>query len=821
MTLAAFASQNDETDMFPLARIDAQDVPYVLPLRKFLETNGVRVLVNENPNKDPLYHIVVGEAGFVKDILSREHTPGAKILAIVVGFVPKYLDMGDSDAKVYLANAVPLSGTDAHDIFEFFFIGATSVFDGRSPSTQQSILLDSLGPEDEEHHGSAARIEHIITDVYGRRNSGEVFRPVKREKSRRRPRPHGLFKGVLFIVAIAMISVLWYGLSVGIGAAAVVAAARSLEQGEERSTGWKLAAARYWTNQSKFVLSAWSFPLSLAGFDESLRGQERLVSFLSDAERATSGMQTVARVAGRVATGLLNQVDLTSIGTTSASDIGELRMSVLETQNTLGLAQAQLSLLLADRTFPFSLPQIANRGRRITGMLSALRSRTANIDNLLSLFLHMSGFDGPRTYLIFFQNSLELRPTGGFIGSVAVTTFMDGRLTNLDIQDVYTFDGQLKGHVDPPMPIREILPSEHWYLRDSNWDPDFFASATRAAWFYEKETGSVVDGVFAINVPFVVKLLASTGPIDLPDYDDRITADNFYGKALYYTQQDFFPGSTQKKDFLGSLARALIEKTTAGKGVNTTRLFSAITTSLEAHDILFMFDERDIQTMVEHFGWAGRVPSGAGCAGGAAACRFDHLAIVEANLGVNKGSYFIKRAVNRDVTIDAEGLIHEKAILTLTNTSGGASPVPYRTYIRFFVPQGYSAGEVTLNGTLMRARTKEQKQPSFPYVEQIQGELGVALDVAPNSEARIAFAYDLRDPLVFGTSGALLELFDQKQPGVEGTAEHVTIQYPFTWTAGMEEVAAMADDDFIAKEGKLEYNTILTRDVLTRIRLTR
>ena len=62
--------------------------------------------------------------------------------------------------------------------------------------------------------------------------------------------------------------------------------------------------------------------------------------------------------------------------------------------------------------------------------------------------------------------------------------------------------------------------------------------------------------------------LEATGPILLPDYNDQISAENFFGKSFYYTQNNFFPGSTQKSDFLGTLARALVEKLTSDKAVN-------------------------------------------------------------------------------------------------------------------------------------------------------------------------------------------------------------------------------------------------------------
>ncbi|MCD6225716.1 DUF4012 domain-containing protein, partial [bacterium] len=101
----------------------------------------------------------------------------------------------------------------------------------------------------------------------------------------------------------------------------------------------------------------------------------------------------------------------------------------------------------------------------------------------------LTGREQPRRFLVLLQNNMELRPTGGFIGSLAVLQFTDGQLIDFKVNDVYQADGQLKGHVEPPAPIKNILGEGGWYLRDSNWSPDFPVSAQRAAWFYRKETG--------------------------------------------------------------------------------------------------------------------------------------------------------------------------------------------------------------------------------------------------------------------------------------------------------------------------------------------
>ncbi|MCX6793946.1 MAG: DUF4012 domain-containing protein [Candidatus Gottesmanbacteria bacterium] len=631
--------------------------------------------------------------------------------------------------------------------------------------------------------------------------------------------------GVLMGLGMIIIPIVWYFVSITVSSIALMGSARAMIDGNILSVGWQSNVAKYWIGQGSVVLKVASVPLTWLGWEESIRGQERLLSFFSDAEATSHEVQSMLKVGQSVASGLLNQADVNSTGTTPAADITALRTSLDSVQNTLGLAQAELALLLKDRTFPFSVPLVAQGGTRIISELVTLRDSAANMDELVSLFLQLAGFKEPRIYLILLQNSSELRPTGGFIGSVAIASFEDGRMTDLQVQDVYTFDGQLKGHVEPPMPVRELLGQEHWYLRDSNWDPDFAASAARAAWFYQKETGSSVDGVFALNTPFVVEILKATGPVDLPDYNDRVTADNFYGKSLYYTQNDFFPGSTQKKDFLGTLMRALITKITTSRTTNMTVLFRAVTASLAGHDFLMMFGSPELQSLIEHYSWAGRVPFTTGCIGvEVGSCSFDPLITVEANMGVNKVNYFITRTLDRQVTINPNGSISETATITINNTSGQDRGLSYRTYVRFLLPPDAAVAGVTFDGAPVQPRKDTTKPPVFPYLERTDVSsdsyvLGIGVDIAAGSETQLTITYTRDNVVRFGTTGAVVDLFTQKQPGVSATPVHTVIRYPVSWTAGLEEQASGEGvQDFIANAGQLEYNMVLDRDIFTRIR---
>ena len=126
---------------------------------------------------------------------------------------------------------------------------------------------------------------------------------------------------------------------------------------------------------------------------------------------------------------------------------------------------------------------------KIRDKTNKLRSKLSFIQSLMPLASGIAGDEKNKTYLILFQNNTELRPTGGFIGSYGLMTVKSGSMGSLSIHDVYEADGQLKAHVDPPMAFRDYMSQPNWFLRDSNFDPDFALSAQQAEWFLEKETG--------------------------------------------------------------------------------------------------------------------------------------------------------------------------------------------------------------------------------------------------------------------------------------------------------------------------------------------
>lgn len=366
------------------------------------------------------------------------------------------------------------------------------------------------------------------------------------------------------------------------------------------------------------------------------------------------------------------------------------------------------------------------------------------------------GKDQPKTYLLLFENNTELRPTGGFIGSFGILTFDSGRIADLTINDVYSADGQLNGHVEPPTPIKDYLGEANWWLRDSNWDPDFPTSAKRAEWFLDKEMGRSVDGVMSIDLEPVKNILKYTGPVFLPDYNMEITSDNLYEKTQAEVQNNFFPGSRKKASFLTALSRSLlsvVSKLNPGQKMGILKTFYS---GLDERHVQVFIHNDDLQNAVSQLSWDGGVATPS-CG---EACYPDFTGDVEANLGVNKSNYFIERSQNLEVRISS-GTIERTLTISLKNNSNPALGLAakYKTYTRILVPSDSEVESVTL----VNGNSRQQISPDVSVVKN-RKEVGFLMEVIGGQTGQVEVKWTTIIPA--GSIYAKYGLYFRKQAGV-------------------------------------------------------
>lgn len=417
-----------------------------------------------------------------------------------------------------------------------------------------------------------------------------------------------------------------------------------------------------------------------------------------------------------------------------------------------------------------------------------------------------------KTYLVLLQNNMELRPTGGFIGSYGLLTLKNGKIIDFQVQDVYWADGQLRGHVEPPPKMKAFLGTDGWFLRDSNWDPDFPTTAARAEWFLEKEIGRQVDGVIGVNLFASQRILKVFGEVTLPDYGEKINAQNFFERALFHSEVGFFPGSTAKKDFLGAATSAVFERLENAKSKELTQLILSFYQSVLEKEVMVYLNDENSEKLLSRLNWSGDMKSG-GCAGMGVNCAEDYLMVVDANLGVNKSNYYLEKSLDLKTKINEDGTI-EKDLTIFYQNKSPSQIFPagnYRNYLRVYVPQDSS-----LESIVIRDSSGEEVGPGATEKPEITSEhgktvFGFPVDVPVKDKRVVELHWKL--PQTFSEGKYLFLL--QKQSGTRNDYLTLTFSYP----PQMKVFSKIPGS--LTASGNLYYNDTLSQDLVFDLNLSR
>lgn len=415
------------------------------------------------------------------------------------------------------------------------------------------------------------------------------------------------------------------------------------------------------------------------------------------------------------------------------------------------------------------------------------------IDNT-SAIADIFGFSGPRTYLILFQNNMELRPGGGFIGSYALAKVNKGKIDSLNISDVYDADGQLKAHVEPPFPVRRYLGKVHSYLRDSNFDVDFPKDGFSSAFLLQLETGEKADGVLGVDLSFAKELIGAVKGVYVPEYNANVTSDNFFSLAEKNAENDFFPGSSQKKDFLHSVFNALQQKLKSHGLHDSQGVIAAIIAGIKNKHILFVSGNPSLEDLLTAQGisgsiWDGRIASGNTI--------LDSAGINEANIGVNKANAFVTRSVSQNIRISPTGSISGILSVRIKNASTGAWPGgEYVAYLQVILPINSRIQNIAIDGVIQKITpaitdflvyektgfTAPEGLEVNTSIENNKNISGFVIRVPIMSEKKIDIYYSLGASINLADPMLSYDLLYQKQPGTDEYPYEATITVPDDYT---------------------------------------
>lgn len=382
-----------------------------------------------------------------------------------------------------------------------------------------------------------------------------------------------------------------------------------------------------------------------------------------------------------------------------------------------------------------------------------------------SYFTRLPEFLDNNKYIILLQNNTEIRPTGGFMGSYAVLNFNNNTLRQWRIEDIYIPDGQLKGHVDPPAPIQQAFRQGWWKLRDSNWEIDFNDAAQDINWFFEKGGEKEIDGIIGLNFGLVKKWIGIIGPINPHGYSEEINQSNFYKLAQSYAQENSFPGSMQKRNYLSAVGEVLLDRTLHANFVKKIKVAKLIFNNLENQQMMIWFKDESLSSEVKKLNWDG----------GLGDYDMDYLYIVETNLGVNKANCCVERKVEHEVDTDQDLL--EKISIKFENMNTLESSRPplawggdYLNYLRIVVPKNAQITDVKIDGVVYSKASKRDFEipisKDFFYTIDEKDRfkiIGLWVKVKALSSATVEVAYNL----AVATFDNQYLLNIKRQPGIE------------------------------------------------------
>lgn len=376
--------------------------------------------------------------------------------------------------------------------------------------------------------------------------------------------------------------------------------------------------------------------------------------------------------------------------------LAQLAAETVHSADAKSLTKNQLESILSSITYLYSQGERIKLEQNNKALNSLLTLNQSKIISLFQVMPKLLGFEKEKQYLILFQNNGELRPTGGFIGSVGELSLMNGKITDLKIRDVYELDGQLKQHIEPPFVVRRFL-QPHLYLRDSNFYTDFQETASKSALIYNLETGKRPDGVIGIDFEVLKQIIGVVGPIKLRD-GTSVSKDNAFEYIQQTIKEGNFPGSTQKKSILDEVFTQVLLRLEENKNkwLDIALLAPDL---LEQKHIVVAFRETPYQAIFNANNFGGEFEDKRDRQSG---IQYDFLSINEANIGVNKANIGVSRSVEYQADISSLG-IQSKTTLKLTNNF----TEQYKPYIKVYVPRKSKLESITINGV------KQNKIPAI------------------------------------------------------------------------------------------------------------
>jgi len=263
--------------------------------------------------------------------------------------------------------------------------------------------------------------------------------------------------------------------------------------------------------------------------------------------------------------------------TTVASDI-QSALTNLATLHLGGLLSPFDSKLAEVRKTASATSIVA---QRILPMLPALPS--------------IVGSEGPRTYLVAFQNPAEARGVAGIIGSYALVRLEAGKLSVLHVGSNLELESRSELPIKVSAEYRDLYGNDPAIWQNSNLSPHFPYAAKIWLTLWKLQHKEALDGVITFDPLVLRQILVATGPITVEG--EEITAANVAQKTMSDAYIRYSSDNAARKQHLVLIIDGVLSRLQNGK-VSGKDLINGLASSVSENRILFYSSHKSEQNQI-------------------------------------------------------------------------------------------------------------------------------------------------------------------------------------------------------------------------------
>jgi hypothetical protein len=247
---------------------------------------------------------------------------------------------------------------------------------------------------------------------------------------------------------------------------------------------------------------------------------------------------------------------------------------------------------------------------KLTDLLDTAQGAVTDIAPLIDIAGSALGVDGPRDYLLAFQNNAESTALGGSAASYTLLHAEGGAISVAAQANSGDFVEGDPVDVEVDQSALDLYSS---YLIDhintSTSRPDFPTAAKTISAFWQRDLGISVDGVISVDPLALAMILKATGPVTLAS-GEELTSENAVGLLTngIYKRYPRNVDAPKADAFFEQAAGSVLAKVTSGDfDINT--MLSSVTAGVESGSIMMWNSDAEEQSRLDGSRLQGTLPA--------------------------------------------------------------------------------------------------------------------------------------------------------------------------------------------------------------------